>query len=111
MSYKIRFSETAENDLNEKLQYILEDSQSKSIAGSYLEKVEKAINGLAEFPKMAPISGYRALREKIIRVLPIGKLLVFYKVDEKNELIYIIRLIDGRQEYLQILKMSELTED
>ena len=49
------------------------------------------------------IPRYSILRKQGYRVLIVEKHLVFYKVKEKEELVIIYAVVDGRQEYKNLL--------
>ena len=50
MKYKIIRTDKADEQLREIIFYIADDSGSIDIALNYLDKIEKAISGLEDFP-------------------------------------------------------------
>ncbi len=103
MKYKIIRTDKADEQLREIIFYIADDSGSVDIALNYLEKIEKAINRLADFPMSGTVPKYSILRKQGYRVLVVERHLVFYKInlDEKEVIIYAV--VDGRREYRNLL--------
>ena len=83
--------------------YIADDSGSVDIALNYLEKIEKAINNLKDFPYSGSVPHYATLRRQGYRVLIVERHLVFYKVNESQQIITIYAVVDGRREYRKLL--------
>ncbi len=103
MKYSIIRTDKAEEQLREIILYIADDSGNSDIALLYLDKIEKAINRLQDFPNYGSCPRYTILKKQGYRVLIIEKHLVFYKVFEEDKLIIIYAIIDSRREYLNLL--------
>ncbi len=103
MSYKIHRTEKADNQLREIIFYIADDSGSVDVALNYLDKIEKAINNLADFPYHGSNPRYAILRKQGYKVLIVERHLVFYKVSEAEKRVMIYAVVDGRQEYKNLI--------
>lgn len=103
MGYRIVRTDQADEQLREIIFYIADDSGSVDIALNYLEKIERAINRLEIFPMSGSVPKYSILRKQGYRVLIVEKHLVFYKVDETEMIVTIYAVVDGRQEYRNLL--------
>lgn len=103
MKYKIQRTEKADNQLREIIFYIADDSGSIDIALNYLEKIEKAIYTLEDFPYAGIVPKYAVLRKQGYRVLIVEKHLIFYKVNEKDKMVMIYAVVDGRREYRNLI--------
>jgi len=101
--YQIIRTEKADNQLRDLLYYIADDSGDIEIALNYLNKLEKAIMRLSDFPDLGSIPRYAILKKQGFRVLIIEKNLVFYKTDQIHKKVIIYAIVDGRQEYLNLL--------
>lgn len=88
MKYSIVRTDKADEQLRNIIFYIADDSGSIDIALAYLEKIEKAINRLEDFPLSGSIPRYSILRKQGYRVVVVERHLVFYKVNS-NERIFI----------------------
>lgn len=98
MSYKIIRSDKALDDLKDILFYIAETNSIK-VAMEYVDKLEKSIKSLSEFPGIGKLSNSRYLRIQGIRVLVVESHLVYYKVSEKTVKIYTVR--HAKQNYYE----------
>ena len=103
MKYSIIRTDRAEEQLRDIIFYIAEDSDSVDIALGYLDKLEKAIMNLSDFPYVGVKPGYSILRKQGYLVLIVEKHMVFYKVDEEKKLVLIYAVVDGRREYQNLV--------
>lgn len=103
MKYNIFRTDKADEQLRNIMFYIVEESGSKEVALNYLNKIEKAINRLQEFPLSGSVSRYAILRKQGYRVLIVERHMVFYKIDEINARVVIYAIVDGRQEYKNLV--------
>lgn len=103
MKYKIIRTEKADEQLRQIIFYIANDSGSIEIALNYLEKIEKAIKRLEDFPLSGSVPRYSILRKQGYRVLIVEKHLIFYKENNNENVVVIYAVVDGRQEYRELL--------
>ncbi len=103
MKYKIVRTDKAEEQLRELIFYIADDSGSAETALNYLDKIEKAVRRLEDFPFSGSVPRYSILRKQNYRVLIVEKHLVFYKVNEKDAIVTIYAVVDGRREYRNLI--------
>lgn len=103
MKYKIIRTDKAEEQLRQIIFYIADDSGSVDIAINYLDKIEAAINRLKDLPKSRNTPRYSILRKQGYLVLIVEKHLVFYKIDDEKKTVTIYAVVDGRQEYRNLI--------
>lgn len=103
MKYKIIRTDKVEEQLRNIIFYIADDSGSVDVALKYLDKIEKAIKRLEDFPLSGSRPRYSILRKQGYLVLIVERHLIFYKVDEERELVIIYAVVDGRQEYRNLI--------
>ncbi len=103
MNYKVIRTEKAQDQIRELLFYIADDSGSIEIALNYLDKMEHAIMRLAEFPESGSIPHYSILKKQGYRVVIVERYLAFYKVNHTQKEVIIYAIVDGRQEYKNLL--------
>jgi len=103
MKYKIIRTDKADEQLREIIFYIADDSGSVDIALNYLDKIEKAINHLEDFPLSGSVPRYSILKKQGYRVLIVERHLIFYKVNTEEKAVTIYAVVDGRQEYRNLL--------
>ncbi len=103
MKYKIVRTDQADEQLRNIIFYIADDSGSIDIALDYLGKIEKAVKRLEDFPLSGSIPRYSILRKQGYRVVVVERHLVFYKVNSDERVVTIYAIVDGRQEYKNLL--------
>lgn len=103
MKYKILRADKADEQLRDIIFYIANDSGSTDIALNYLEKIEKAIKRLEDFPDSGSIPKYSVLRKQGYRIVIVERYLVFYKVNYDEHIVMIYAIIDGRREYRNLI--------
>lgn len=103
MKYKIIRTDKADEQLREIIFYIADDSGSIDNALNYLKKIESAINRLEDFPLSGSVPRYSILRKQGYRVLIVERHLIFYKVNYNEKIVTIYAIVDGRQEYKNLI--------
>ena len=91
MHYKMLVTKSFESDLDSVLLYISGTLKNRSAAGSLLKKVKDNITMLDSSPLAFPI--YPHISRNEYRFIPVGNYLIFYHVDEVQEIVYIDRLL------------------
>ncbi len=102
MSYRILRTDKANDQLFDVIQYIAADAGA-NIALHYLDKLETAVMNLADFPYSGTVPRYSILKKQGYRVLIVERHLIFYKVDEEKQTVMIHAVVDGRQEYRNLV--------
>lgn len=100
--YGVHITETAEEDIDEALGYLITIKHNPTAAASLLEEFEVKKKAIIDFPLK-----YQTLDDPLldflgIRGMPVKKYFAFYMV-EGNE-IYIIRFLHQKQNWKFILK-------
>ena len=103
MKYSILRTDKAEDQLREIIFYIADESNDVEVALRYLDKIETTINRLEYFPESGSIPRYSILKKQGYRVLIVERHLVFYKFDEKNHVVIIYAIVDGRRAYRNLI--------
>ncbi|WP_151174294.1 type II toxin-antitoxin system RelE/ParE family toxin [Sulfuricurvum kujiense] len=96
MPYKIYYLKLSFSDLENILDHIAEDSPSR--ASQYLEFLKTTISKLADFPKMGVLCKRKHIRREC-RVLIIDDYLIFYKIDESSQSVFIGRVLHQSVNY------------
>jgi len=102
MSYNILRTDKANDQLFDVIQYIADDAGA-NIANKCLDKLEAAVMNLADFPYSGTVPRYSILKKQGYRVLIMERHLIFYKVDEEKQTVMIHAVVDGRQEYRNLV--------
>lgn len=103
MNYRIVRTGKADEQIRDIIFYIADDSGSTDIALNYLDKIEKAINRLSNFPESGSIPHNSILCKQGFRVLIVERHMVFYKIDIEKKTVIIYAVVDGRRDYRNLL--------
>ncbi len=97
----IKFTPDALEDMKGIKAYITKELDSETAAINTVEGIIKRIRRLADFPRMAAPLGSVIGLEVPYRFLVCGNYTTFYKVE--GDRVYIIRVLYGRRNFMQIL--------
>jgi plasmid stabilization system protein ParE len=94
MNYSIQWSPTATNEFADLLSY-LDNNYGTEIALSFLERTEKIVRNLEQFPLLHPLSDkFPGIRKAVIN----KQSSLLYRV--KNNIVHIMHIWDNRQGYI-----------
>ena len=99
---RIEYKRAALLDLQRTRDYIADTLKNKSAAQKLVTSVLHAVSLLSDHPMMGTALNSRYDVDSDIRFLVVSKQLVFYQVVD-DSLISVIRILDGRQDYMSIL--------
>ncbi len=103
MEYNLIITAEFEDDLDSVLGYISNNLQSPVAASRLLNSTQEKISTIQENPFLYPAYHNEKLAEKGYRYAIVSNYIVFYKVDESNSLISVMRFLYGGQNILAIL--------
>ena len=104
VNYSFKFTEKAEEDIDGILQYISEDLSNPTAAGVLAQKIFECIDNIRAFPESGLIIENEFLTDKMIRRVLVENYSVYYKTDDKDNMIYIIRLVYSRRDMNELFK-------
>lgn len=106
--YSYRFTEKAEQDFDEILQYISVDLVNPSAAQNLGRKIFEKIDIVRAFPDSgAPIDN-EFLADKSVRKLTVDNYIIYYKAHHDEKTISVIRIVYGKRNLEEILKTIQL---
>lgn len=104
MSYAVKITATAAQDLQELAQYVLRTSGEASVAADFVRKLREQCLSLADFPERGALPRDRVLLCQGYRYLVFRKdYLIFYTVDKENATVYIRAVLHGARDYPRLL--------
>lgn len=103
MKYKLLITKQAEDDLAGILQYISKELSSPKAASDFLDNVLKCYDNVTNNPLMYALCDNDKFKNKKYRKIIIKNYIMFYRVDEENHIVYIMRFIYGRRDYIDML--------
>ena len=99
---RIIYKSIALRDIQQKLDYITDVLKNETAAQKLVKSILQAVSQLAENPMIGvPLSSKFDL-DSDLRFLIVSKQLVFCRL-EGDDVISVIRVLDGRQDYMSIL--------
>ena len=107
MNYKVRLTAQAENDLRDIFEYIAFDLQSVQNAVGQLARLEQSIASLDQMPERFRIYENEPWRSRNLRIMPVDNYLVFYKIDEETEMVYVVRIMYSGRDIHKLLRQTE----
>ena len=99
--YNIVFSETADNDLDDIVEYL--SNFSPNIARRYYDEIMIKSLSLSMMPQRCPFVRDEALRDKGYRWLPVRNYTLFFVIDEINSVVDIRAILYSGREYTALL--------
>ena len=103
MKYEVIRTDTADEGIRKIILYAAQNF-GNTVTLEKLNQIEKQILELEEEPYIGTEPRYRVLKRQGYRVLVLEKDLFFYKTDEENKKVVIYAVVDGRQDYLNIIR-------
>lgn len=98
--FKLIYAVEADNDLQAIYDYIATDNPDRAV--SYLGEIEKQILRLKDLPNIGHESKYSELKALGVRILPFDDYLIFHTVNERNNIINIVRVLHGSTDYKRL---------
>ena len=104
--YKLVMMPSASVDLDNIFNYISGTLVSPKAAHNLMRKIEKALLSLEDFPQLGPKCSDKILATKGYRKLLVKNYLAFYKIDEEQKRVLVMRVIYARRNYEQLVYMG-----
>lgn len=101
--YKIQFSKDARKDLIDIYSYIRYNLQEPTIAKKLEKRIREEVYKLEDNPTIYAIIKDEIIRKREIRKIKVNNYIVFYKVEENNSIVEIVRIMYGRSNWIKIL--------
>ena len=99
MDFSLIFSNSFYFDLDKAIDYISKDLSNAQAAKNLLEKVTQSLLQIEKFPYSCPIVSNAFIPGKDLRRKVINNYSLFYKIDEKNKTVVVLRLILSRRNH------------
>lgn len=108
MSWEIKYSAQALNDLSLIYEYIAYELLAPDTAREQVDRIMEAVRALDYMPMKYRAYGKEPWKSQGLRYFPVGNYLVFYIPKEKSSTVNIVRIIYGGRDLERQLK--EITE-
>lgn len=103
MKYDVIISAEAHNDIDNVLDYIVNSLKNPTAAKNLLGKIEESYVDLADNPFMYAHCNDSRLQNDGYRKVVINNYVLIYRVDEAENIVYVVRFFYGRQNYIELI--------
>ena len=103
MAYRVEISREAHNDIYEIVGYIANELSNPKAANSFLDDVETSYLRVADNPHSYSLCSDIRLERLAYRKIIIKNYLILYRIDEDNQVVYIVRVVYGRRNYPEMV--------
>lgn len=106
--YNVQITKYALTQMEEIKHYIVNELYAPQAAYDLLLQMKKAIASLETFPFRNPLVDEEKWREQEIRKIIVKNFLLYYWIDEENEVVYITAVVyEKRNQLKQLDKMEK----
>ena len=109
MSYQVKYSKEARQDLREIYTYIAEELLAPETAARQVNRIMDVVDKLDEMPFRFAQYEFEPWHSQGLRFVPVDNYIVFYLPKEKDEIVYIVRIMYGgrniRKKFEETLKL------
>ena len=106
MSYRLHITSTAEHDISQAVDYIKFALKNPDASDHLLDAVTEEINSLADLPQRLPLVDDLVLASWGIRFITINNHLAFYMINEKKQMVIILRFLYQKSNWNSILRQG-----
>lgn len=104
--YEVKITTQAEEQMAEIVDYISHELSAPDAANNLLDKMEKCIYALSEFPERYQLIDEEPWRTEGVRKIVVHNFLVYYWVDKENMKVQVIAVIyEKRDQPAQFTRM------
>lgn len=104
MKYTVEITDAAQKDFEDIFSYISNKLYNKQAATKLIALLDKNIRLLEDTPKAYPMVNDEYLKSKGIRLIAVNNYIVFYTVIPDERKVYIVRILYGKRNWIDILK-------
>ena len=97
MNFRVRYTDTAKQDLREIAIYIAEQSKEK-------ETAKRFVNVLETFPESGAVPNDRVLKIQGYRFLVHKDYLIFYHYNKQEKTSYILSVFHAKRDYVRVMR-------
>ena len=101
--YEVIVTEKAKQELREIYDYISKSLMEENTANKLINKIENDLLQLETIPEGFSIIENYSKNDFEYRRLPINNYVAIYRIDKKDRIVYIVRIIYGGRNYLNEL--------
>ena len=104
MSFKIKITDTAKEDLRNIATYIADQAKDKKIAINFVNELREKTKILETFPESGAIPDDRIMKNSDYRFLVHKEYLIFYHYVPKDGTTYILAVFNAKRDYSRVMR-------
>ena len=104
MSFKVKFTETAKDDLRNIATYIAETSGEKSVAIKFVTELREKTKLLEDFPESGSLPRNRVMLSAGYRFGVHKDYLIFYHYEPEEGISYILAIFNAKRDYTRVMR-------
>lgn len=104
MSYTVKMTDTAKQDLREIAFWIAEQSKDIEIAKQFVSELKKECKKLDTFPNSGAFPKDHILRSAGYRYIVYKECLIFYLVDEDAKMVNVMAIFNAKKDYMRVMR-------
>ena len=104
MSFKVKFADTAKEDLRIIATYIAEQSKDRKTAINFVNELREKTKILEAFPESGAIPEDRVMRNSDYRFLVHKEYLIFYHYVCEDNTSYVLAIFNSRRDYSRVMR-------
>ena len=104
MSFKVKFTDTAKEDLRNIATYIAEQSGDRTIAIGFVNELREKTKILLDFPECGAVPDDRIMKNSDYRFLVHGEYLIFYYYAPRDNTSYILAVFNSKRDYSRVMR-------
>jgi len=103
MGYKLIISSDAHDDINDITGYIAGELKSPQATAHFLDDVEASYRRIVDKPHIYSLCNDSRLLRMGYRKIVIKNYLILYRIDEDSTTVYVVRVVYGGRNYVEML--------
>jgi len=104
MSYTVKITDTAVQDLRETVMWIAERTQDKKTAKRFVNELREECAKLNTFPNSGSIPRDRILKSLGYRFRVHKEYLIFYLTDDEKMVVTVMAIINAKRDYMRVMR-------
>lgn len=104
MSFQVKLTDTAKENLHSIATYIADQSKDKKIAINFVNELREKAKILEDFPESGAIPDDRIMKNSGYRFLVHKDYLIFYHYVPKDETSYILAFFNAKKDYSRVMR-------
>ena len=104
MNFKIKFTDTAKEDLRNIATYIADQAKDKKVAINFVNELREKTKILETFPESGAIPDDRIIKNFDYRFLVHKEYLIFYHYIPKDNTSYILAIFNAKRDYSRVMR-------